>query len=216
MQKDWVLQWVNLQLLCDTYGHLIPTVFLCSILPHIICIRKERQVYISHSSGKPMGRVFSIVFPWNVRIPHYFHTEERQVKYPLVWNTYGHPIPIVFHTKLSLHEHKNLYSFHYSFHILHFTKLDTISVPYHGLARYGLLFTMSNPYFYFGKRINLLSIYFSLCFLLWFVPAFFIWVMFHPCFLFLRRQRMHSNKIQLLYCQLVLSKLQEACLPSSV
>lgn len=112
------------------------------------------------------GQVFSIVFPWNVRIPHYFHTEERQVKYLLVWNTYGHPIPIVFHPKLSLHEHKNLYSFHYSFHILHFTKLDTISVPYHGLARYGLLFTMSNPYFYFGKRINLLSIYFSLCFLL--------------------------------------------------
>ena len=98
------------------------------------------------------GQVFSIVFPWNVRIPHYFHTEERQVKYPLVWNTYGHPIPIVFHTKLSLHEHKNLYSFHYSFHILHFTKLDTISVPYHGLARYGLLFTMSNPYFYFVRE----------------------------------------------------------------
>lgn len=87
-----------------------------------------------------------------MRIPHYFHTEERQVKYPLVWNKYGHPIPIVFHTKLSLHEHKNLYSFHYSFHILHFTKLDTISVPYHGLARYGLLFTMSNPYFYFVRE----------------------------------------------------------------
>lgn len=172
-----------------------------------------------YTSATPLGNLwvgFFHSFSMECENPALFPYWRKASKIPIDMEYIWASIPIVFHTKLSLHEHKNLYSFHYSFHILHFTKLDTISVPYHGLAKYGLLFTMSNPYFYFGKRINLLSVYFSLCFLLWFVPAFFIWVMFHPCFLFLRRQRMHSNKIQLLYCLLVLSKLQEACLPSSV
>ena len=39
---------------------------------------------------------------------------------------------------------------------------------------------------------------------------------FHPCCLFLRWQRMHLYRIQLVYCLFGLSNLQKACRPRSV
>lgn len=64
--------------------------------------------------------------------------------------------------------------------------------------------------------LNLFSFYLWFCFLLQFLIFFFIWVMFHPCCLFLKRQRMHMYKIQPLHCLFVLSNLQEACWPHSL
>lgn len=40
---------------------------------------------------------------------------------------------------------------------------------------------------------------------------YFIWVMFHSCCSFLRRQWMYKYEIQFLYCLLMFPNLQEAC-----